>query len=146
MHVWACFIDRFQEVTCRVFIDAYLWVRVTNLTLLQQALTTTELWGLMVGQHLNQEKSVLWATSPNARSLAKGVFPRLPLLLEFDVLGAKIYTADRNAYLFDPAKCSKVISDIKNIANLPVSRKVKTDLLGAKVLPHPQAVIGEDPK
>ena len=75
-------------------------------------------------------------TSPAARSLAKSTFPQLPLSLEFDVLGAKIYTAERNAFLFDPAKCSKVITDIKNIANLPVSRKVKTDLLGAKVLPQ----------
>ena len=137
MHVWACFVDRFHDITCRVFIDdAYFWVSVTNLHLLQQALRTTELWGLMVGQHLNHQKSVLWATSANARILAKEAFPQLPLSLEFDVLGAKIYTSERNAFLFDPAKCSKVISDIKNISNLPVSIKVKTDLLGAKVLPQ----------
>ena len=137
MHVWACFIDRFQHITCRVFIDdAYMWVSIVHSHLLQQAFRTTELWGLMVGQHLNHGKSVLWGTSPAARSLAKSTFPQLPLSLEFDLLGAKIYTAERNAFLFDPAKCSKVITDIKNIANLPVSRKVKTDLLGAKVLPQ----------
>ena len=137
MHVWACFIDRFPSIVCRVFIDdAYMWVAIHNIHLLQQAFQATELWGQLVGQHLNPQKSLLWATSSEARSSAKAAFPQLPLSLEFDVLGAKIYTADRNAYLFDPAKCSKIITDIKNIANLPVSRKVKTDLLGAKVLPQ----------
>ena len=68
-----------------------------------------------------EQKSVLWATSPEARSSAKSAFPQLPLSLEFGVLGAKIYTAERNAYLFDLAKCSKVLTDIKNIANLPLT-------------------------
>ena len=116
MHVWACFVQRIPEVVSRVFIDdAYLWVRITHIDNLQIALRLTQVWGDLVGQHLNHNKSVLWATSAKARKQAKAVFPHLPLALEFDVLGAKIYTSDRDAFAFDANKTQKVVTDIRNI-------------------------------
>lgn len=55
MHVWACFIDRSPSIICRVFTDdAYMWVAIHNVHLLQQAFQATELWGQLVGQRLNK--------------------------------------------------------------------------------------------
>ena len=137
MHVWACFVENIPHVTSRVFIDdAYLWVRLIHIHHLQTALQVTIVWGDLVGQQLNTGKSVLWATSALARKQAKSAFPALPLCLEFDVLGAKIYTSNRDAFIFDANKTSKVVADIRNISNLPVPRVVKGQLLGAKVLPQ----------
>ena len=137
MHVWATFIEHIPHVVSRVFIDdAYLWVKLNQIHLLQTALQTTELWGSLVGQQLNPQKSVLWATSPGARKQAKQLFPHLPLHLEFDVLGAKTYTSPRDSYIFDTNKCYKIVADIKNIANLPIGRTVKEHLIGSKVLPQ----------
>ena len=134
MHVWATFIEHIPHVTSRVFIDdAYLWVHINSVDDLVRALQITEQWGTVVGQKLNHSKSVLWATSANARKLAKLHFPSLPLFLEFDVLGAKIYTSDRENFLFDQKKLYKVVADI---ANLPVARKTKELLIGCKVLPQ----------
>ena len=137
MHIWATFIEHIPHVTSRVFIDdAYFWVHINNVDDLVQALLVTEQWGTVVGQKLNHSKSVLWATSAIARKLAKLRFPSLPLFLEFDVLGAKIYTSDRENFMFDQKKLFKVVADIRNIANLPVARKTKELLIGCKVLPQ----------
>lgn len=137
MHVWACFIDHIPHVVSRVFIDdAYLWVQITHISCLRTAVQTTEVWGTLFGQKLNPAKSVLWATSAMARKEAKLLFPELPLQLAFDVLGAKMYTSDRDAFLFDMTKCAKIVADIRNIANLPVPRTLKEQLVGAKVIPQ----------
>ena len=137
MHIWATFTEHIPHVVSRVFIDdAYLWVHINHVNDLVRALQMTEQWGVVVGQKLNHSKSVLWATSGNARQIAKQNFPSLPLFLEFDVLGAKMYTSEREHFLFDQQKLYKVVADIRNIANLPIPRQTKEFLVGCKVLPQ----------
>ena len=58
------------------------------------------------------------------------------MFLEFDVLGAKMYTSDREHFLFDQQKLYKVVADIRNIANLPIPRQTKEFLVSCKVLPQ----------
>ena len=117
MAVWVKFVSLTPHVTCKVFIDdAYLWVRIQHLHHLQTALLVTKQWNNLIGQKLNPDKSTLWATSTAARNQAKVCFPDIPLALEFDALGAKIYTSQRNATACSPDRVAKIRADIKNIA------------------------------
>ena len=119
MAVWVKFVSLIPHVTCRVFIDdAYLWVRIQHLHHLQTAFHVTQQWNLLIGQKLNPDKSTLWATSTSARSQAKTCFPAIPLALEFDALGAKIYTSQRNATACSPERIAKIRTDIRNISAL----------------------------
>ena len=137
MAVWVKFVSLIPHVTCRVFIDdAYLWVRIQHLHHLQTAFHVTQQWNLLIGQKLNPDKSTLWATSTSARSQAKTCFPAIPLALEFDALGAKIYTSQRNATACSPERIAKIRTDIRNISALPVSRKTKSKLIAAKIIPQ----------
>ena len=137
MAVWAKFMGLLPHVCCRVFIDdAYLWVRLSKIDNLVLALQVTEQWNTLIGQKLNQDKSSLWATSSKARKRAKKLFPSIPLVLEFDALGAKIYTSQRDAFQFPESKAIKICNDTKNIAALPVSTEVKCQLIASKILPQ----------
>ena len=137
MAVWVKFVSLIPHVTCKVFIDdAYLWVRIQHLHHLQTALLVTKQWNNLIGQKLNPDKSTLWATSTAARNQAKVCFPDIPLALEFDALGAKIYTSQRNATACSPDRVAKIRADIKNIAALPVSRKSKSKLIAARIIPQ----------
>ena len=137
MAVWVRFVDLIPHVTCRVFIDdAYLWVRIDHVHHLQQAFAVTEIWNDLIGQKLNPSKSTLWATSVKSRASARTLFPLIPVALEFDALGTKIYTSHRDAYMFAPERVARIRTDIKNIGALPLPRSVKTSLIVAKVVPQ----------
>lgn len=137
MAVWARFISLIPHVSCRAFIDdAYLWVRIDHIDQLRIALDLTAQWNTLVGQKLNKTKCNLWATSTQARKSAKSHFPEIPLVLEFDALGAVIYTSERNAYGFSPARVEQIRTDIRNIGALPISRKSKAKIVAAKILPQ----------
>ena len=110
MHIWATFIEHIPHVVSRVFIDdAYLWVHINHVNDLARALQMTEQWGVVVGQKLNHSKSVLWATSGNARQIAKKNFPSLPLFLEFDVLGAKCIRQTGSTSSLTNRSCTKLL-------------------------------------
>ena len=85
---------------------------------------------------LNNSKCNLWATSTQARQVAKTQFPEIPVVLEFDALGAIIYTSERNAYVFSQARVDKIRTDIRNIGALPISRKSKSKIIAAKIIPQ----------
>ena len=137
MAVWSKFIALLPHVACRVFIDdAYLWVRLSRIHCLRTALQVTEQWNLLIGQKLSPDKSSLWATNSKARKTAKQLFPSIPVVLEFDALGAKIYTAQRSAFQFPDHKAVKICNDAKNIAALPIPLKVKCQLIASKVIPQ----------
>ena len=58
-------------------------------------------------------------------------------MLELDVLGTKIYTSERSNFGFlQDSKLRKILADIDNIAALPVSRSVRSFLVGSKVIPQ----------
>ena len=136
-NIWVRMIQCLPEITARAFVDdAYLWTHIANAHILQDAFAATELWDTIVGQKLNAAKSVVWATSQEARKIAKSKFPQMTMKLEIDVLGSLIYTSHRNAYVFSDEKLAKIITDTRNIAALPLSRKDKTKILGAKVIPQ----------
>ena len=137
MAVWSRFIALIPRVTCRVFIDdAYLWVRLSRVHCLEKALQVTEQWNLLICQKLNSDKSSLWATSSKARKTAERLFPTMPVVLEFDALGAKIYTAQRSAFQFPDHKAVKIYNDAKNIAALPIPLDIKRQLISSKVIPQ----------
>ena len=137
MAVWARFMSLIPHVACKAFIDdSYLWVRLTHAQYLRTALEVTQQWGLLIGQKLNADKSSLWATTTEARRVAKALFPDIPLVLELDVLGAKLYTAKRKCMLFPDSKTEKICNDVRNIAALPLSIKCKAHLIATKVIPQ----------
>ena len=137
MAVWARFMSLIPHVSCRAFIDdAYLWAHIDHIAQLRIALDMTTQWNVLVGQKLNQSKCNLWATSKQARKDAKSLFPEIPLVLEFDALGAIIYTSERNAYCFSHARVEKIRTDIRNIGALPISRKSKAKIIAAKIIPQ----------
>lgn len=78
----------------------------------------------------------MWGTDSKARKMIKALFPSFPVVLELDVLGTKIYTSERSHFGFSDAKLKKVLGDVDNIAALPVSRSVRSFLIGSKVIPQ----------
>ena len=137
MAVWTRFMDLLPHVTCRAFIDdSYLWVRLIHASQLRTAFDVTQQWSKLIGQQLNAAKSSLWATNTEARRVAKSLFPEIPLVLEMDVLGTKMYTAQRKCTLFPESKTEKICNDVKNIAALPLSCKNKAHLIASKVIPQ----------
>ena len=139
MAIWAKFISLIPHVSCKAFIDdAYMWARIAHIQQLQIALDVTKQWNKLIGQKLNAEKSVLWASSTPARKLAKTCFPDIPLHLEFDALGAKL---PRSIHPRGMQRCinrriDKIRADIQNIGALPVSRRTKEKLIAAKITPQ----------
>ena len=68
---------------------------------LQRAFKATRRWNQLVGQKLHADISALWATSMESRAVAKQVLPTIPTTsntVEFDVLGAQIYTSSRDVF------------------------------------------------
>ena len=134
MAVWAKFMSVIPHVCCRVFIDdAYLWVRLSRIQSLRTALQVTEKWNELIGQKLNPDKSSLWASNAAAKKTARKLFPTIPVVLEFDALGAMIYTAQRDAFHFPENKVIKICNDTKNIAALPVPTATKCQLIAARL-------------
>lgn len=71
-----------------------------------------------------------------ARTTAKSSFPDIPLHLEVDALGAKVYTSQGNATMQRQVKIDKIRADIRNIGALPVSRRTKEKLIAATIIPQ----------
>lgn len=137
MAVWARFMALIPHVSARVFIDdAYLWVRLAHVQQLETAIAVTKQWNLLIGQKLNTEKCSLWATNAKARKAARKLFPSIPLVFEFDALGAKIYTTQRDDCLFSEQRAVKICIDARNIAALPLTTEVKGQLIASKVIPQ----------
>lgn len=125
--VWCHFLDHLPEISVRAYIDdSYLWCRIQRVALLQKAIEITKIWDLLSGQKLNPDKSSMWGTNSKARKLVKNSFPGFPIVLELDVLGSKIYTAERSHFGFADAKLRKILCDAENIAALPVSRSIRS--------------------
>ena len=132
-----CMLRHLPEVFVRAFIDdSYLWVRLQHVAMLDKALQVTHLWDSLAGQKLNEAKSTVWATTTDARSVAKSTFPAMKLEYELNVLGSMLYTSQRACYAFPEEKVVKIVADTKNISALPLSRPDKSKLLGMKVLPQ----------
>ena len=74
--------------------------------------------------------------NPTCQKTAQDSFPQMSPKREFDVLGSVIYTSQRAVYDFPPEKGQKILTDIRNIAALPLPRQGKTKLLGVKILPQ----------
>ena len=137
MAVWARFMSILPEVSFKAFIDdAYIWVRLRNIDLLHRAFEVTRQWNKLVGQKLNPDKCILWATTTPARTQAKCFFPDIPLALEVDVLGATMQTSGRSNFHCSEQKVEKIVNDVRNIAALPVSVSTKSQLIASKVIPQ----------
>ena len=135
--VWSCMLQKLPQVAHAGFIDdSYIWVRLCHLQVLQHALQVTELWDLLSGQQFNHGKSKLFATTSDARALAKSMFPSICCCFEIDILGTILYTSKRRVFCFSPDKVRKVIQDARNIAILPLPVEVKATLTGMKILPQ----------
>ena len=135
MKVWICICRQLPGIFLAAFIDdSYLWTKLTNTHNLSLALEATVLWDSISGQHLNQSKSVIWGSSAAARKHLKQLFPDMLLLHEFDVLGTMIYTTDKNYFAFPSAKTHKILTDVRNIAVLPITNNAKSILIASKVV------------
>ena len=137
MFSWVAFLKDIPHLSCRIYIDdIYLWAKIQHVANLQTALEVTKLWDALVGQKLNAGKSVAWASNSTGRQCIRLSFPDFMLQETIDVLGTKIYTSQRIAFDFPEEKTHKIILDIRNIGALPLPRKIKAQLLGAKVIPQ----------
>ena len=135
--VWCHLLEHLPEVSIRAYIDdSYLWRKLQKAADLQKAVQVTKLWDFLSGQKLNENKSSLWGTSCQARKTLKSLFPGYTVVLELDVLGTKVYTSNRHHFAFPETKLKKVLSDIENIAALPVSKSTRSFLIGAKIVPQ----------
>ena len=137
MRSWLAFLHDVPHITCRIYIDdIYLWASIQHVANLQIALEITRLWDTLVGQKLNTDKSVAWSSSSAGRKTMKLNFPGFLIQDVIDVLGTKIYTSQRNSFDFPEAKTHKILLDIRNIGALPLPRKIKSQLIGAKAIPQ----------
>lgn len=135
--VWALMLDCLPGLVYRAFIDdAHIWTHLCNIHVLQSALQITSLWDNLMGQKLNSSKSTIWGTTSCARKAVKSAFPDMQLCLEFDVLGVKIYTFDRDSFQFTDSKLEKILLDTRNIFALPLPVRLKCLLISAKVIPQ----------
>ena len=124
--VWVCMMKNLPQIAVKAYVDdAYLWTKLTNSALLSDALQATILWDSIAGQLLNESKSVVWATSKEARNVAKKVFPQMTLQLEFEVLGTMLYTTQRSAYAYSEDAIFKILADTRNIAALAIPTQLK---------------------
>ena len=135
MKVWVCICRNLPGV---LLLQHTKMIRICGLdcqtVTICNVLWTPPFYGIQSGQHLNHSKSVIWGTSTLARKSAEKIFRGMKLLHEFDVLGTIIYTSARKAYSFSASKLHKMVTDIRNIAVLPVPNKPKSILLASKVI------------
>ena len=135
--VWCHLLDHLPEIYVRAYVDdSYLWCRIQQAALLSKAIELTKIWDTLSGQKLNEAKSSMWGTDTAARKKLKNDFPAFPIVLELDVLGTKIYTSDRQAFAFSETKLKKILEDTDNIAALPVPKRIRSFLIGSKIVPQ----------
>ena len=56
--------------------------------------TTGKVWDQLAGQKLNVAKSSMWSTTHHGRFQLRERFTGLPVVLEFEPLGARMYTSN----------------------------------------------------
>ena len=135
--VWFHLLEHLPDITARAFIDdAYLWCHLSNISSMKAAIELTQLWDKLVGQKLNAGKSSMWGSTVEARKAIKLTFPEFPVFLEIVVLGARMYCSERDCFGFGPKTAQRILTDIENIAALPVTHKTRIHLIGAKVIPQ----------
>ncbi len=137
MSVWTMMLRKLTEIQAAVFIDdSYLWTNAIHLSLLQQAVDITHEWDAVVGQTLNMRKCQIWATSSKHRSKLRECFPTMKLVLNLEVLGATVHTADISKTDWPSKKTTKILRDIQLIKAIPCSRSVQEHLISVKVIPQ----------
>lgn len=135
--VWRHLLDHLPEIFVRAYIDdSYLWCKLQHSAVLAKAVELTRIWDLLSGQKLNEGKSSIWGTDTRAKKTLQYNFPGFPVVLELDVLGTKVYTSDRSCFGFFDARLRKILHDTENIAALPAPKKIRSFLIGAKIIPQ----------
>lgn len=135
--VWYHLLEYLPGIVIRAYIDdSYLWCRLANIQSLQTAIKVTQVWDQLAGQKLNISKSSMWSNTTQGRASLKKTFADFPVTLEFETLGARIYTSSRCFFGFTEGSLKKILADIENIGALPVSVATKVFLVGAKVIPR----------
>ena len=135
--VWYHLVENLPGIAVRAYIDdAYLWCRIIDLHHLKTAVQLTGVWDALVGQKLNAGKSSLWSNNAHGRKHLKAMFADFVIVTEFEVLGTRLYTSAKSPFGFSEKSLKQALCDIDNIAVLPVSQKIKSFLIGAKVIPR----------
>ena len=137
MCIWAHFVNRIEHVQSKIFIDdSYLWAPVAKLHLLQDAVSVTEQWDVLVGQALNTRKCEVFATSKHARQQAARAFPTMKHSKCVEILGVRIRLTDESNFHWPVTKTQKISRDIALIKAIPCSREIHEHIIAAKVLPQ----------
>ena len=76
----------------------------------------------------------MWSSHVKSRKALKALFPSYPVELEFEVLGAKMYTSYRRAFHFDPGTFKRVLAEIEHIGALAVPLHVRKMLISSKAI------------
>ena len=131
--VWYHLLVHLPSVSARAFVDdSYLWCKLDRIHQLHTAIQITKHWDLLVGQLFNPDKSSMWSSHSHGRKQLRSLFPEFPVELEFEVLGAKMYTCSRKAFRYDLGTHKQILTDIAN----RIPAHVKNLLIGAKVIPR----------
>ena len=137
MKVWVLLVTRLPSITVHAFVDdSYLWTTISHAADLHTAMSITNLWDQLSGQATNEEKCTAWGTNREARKKIKALFPTMKQQFAFDVLGALVNTTQARRCAFSKDKLEKVITDIRNIAALPLPVEVKATLVSMKITPQ----------
>ena len=124
------------HVSCRVFIDDVRIFGCVFSTSNRSSLFRLPFCGpTWWGKNSIRVRVLCGLPRPPAIRRQKKKFPDFPLALEFDALGAIIYTSQRNARACTQDKVYKISAVIKNIGAVPAKRKTKAKLIAAKVIP-----------
>lgn len=137
MTIWSLYLAALPGIHAASYIDdCYIWARIENFRVFQQALATTESWDKLTGQAANHRKSVAWSTNTRGRKLLKETFPDMQHHHIVEILGASMQTTCKKDTGWDKSKTTKAIRDLKLIRALPCSRDVHSHIAGVKVIPQ----------
>lgn len=137
MTVWSAYLAALPGICAAAYIDdCYIWTKLENNRLLQQAMTITSTWDTLTGQLANHRKSVAWATNLKGRRLMKAQYPETQHQQIVEILGVSMQTTLQKSTGWDKAKTAKAIRDLKLIRALPCSRDVHSHIASVKVIPQ----------
>ena len=137
MTIWSAYMNALPDICAAAYIDdCYVWTKLENQRILQQAMTATNNWDNLTGQLANHRKSVAWSTTNQGRRSLKTQFPEMQHHHIVEILGVSMQTTLQTATGWDKAKTTKAIRDLKLIRALPCSRDVHSHLAGVKVIPQ----------
>ena len=137
MTVWSAYMQALPGICAAAYIDdCYVWSKLENLRIFQQAMSTTNSWDTLTGQLANHRKSVAWSNTGKGRKTMKAHFPEMQHKHIVEILGASMQTTLKHSMGWDKIKTTKAIRDLKLIRALPCSRDVHSHLAGVKVIPQ----------